>query len=165
VIAKQLSAKFSLKNKNTIFTAALLKDIGKTILENHVSDVSKKINDLVENKGSSFQEAEKKVLGIDHAELGALIAKMWKFSPRMIKIIRNHHLADEKMIKDKEIAAVYLSDCICMMMGQGVGSDGLSYRFKARAMKELGVSADDLAMIIAEFGINMQEVESLLHIV
>ncbi len=165
VIAKQVAAKFSLKNKNTIFTAALLKDIGKTILENHVSEAAKKIENLVKNEEFSFQEAEKKVLGIDHAELGALIAKMWKFSPRMVKIIRNHHLVDEKMIKDKEIATVYLADCICMMMGQGVGSDGLSYRFKSQAMKELGLSADDVSMIIAEFGINMQNVEELLHMV
>ncbi len=165
VIAKQIAAQFLLKNKNTIFTAALVKDIGKTILENHVSGASKKIRDLVENKNVSFREAEKKAFGIDHAELGALIAKRWKFSPRMIKIIRNHHLADEKMIKDKDVAAVYLADCICMMMGQGVGSDGLSYRFKAQVMKELGLSADDVSMIIAEFGINIQEVEALLHIV
>ena len=165
VIAKQVAAKFSLKNKNTIFTAALVKDIGKTILENHVSDASKEIKNLVENKGFSFGEAEKKVFGIDHAELGALIGKMWKFSPRMIKIIRHHHLADEKMLKDKEVTAVYLADCICMMMGQGVGSDGLSYRFKAQAMKELGLCSDDVSMIIAEFGINIKEVEELLHIV
>lgn len=165
VIAKQVAAKFSLKNKNTIFTAALVKDIGKTILENHVSDASKKIKNLVENKGFSFGEAEKKVLGIDHAELGALIGKMWKFSPRMIKIIRHHHLADEKMIKDKEVTTVYLADCITMMMGQGVGSDGLSYRFKNQAMKELGLCPDDVSMMIAEFGINIKEVEELLHIV
>lgn len=165
VIAKQVAAKFSLKNKNTIFTAALLKDIGKTILGNHVSNASNKIQDLVKNKEFSFTEAEKKVLGIDHAELGALIAKMWKFSPRMVKIIRNHHLADEKMIKDKEVSIVYLADCICMMMGQGVGSDGLCYRFKSQAMKELELSANDVAMIIAEFGINMKEIEELLHMV
>lgn len=165
VIAKQVATKFSLKNKNTIFTAALVKDIGKTILENHVSGASNKIKNLVKNKGFSFGEAEKKVFGIDHAELGALIGKMWKFSPRMIKIIRHHHLTDEKMIQDKEVTAVYLADCICMMMGQGVGSDGLSYRFKAQAMKELGLCPDDVSMIIAEFGINIKEVEELLNIV
>jgi len=165
VIAKQVAIKLSLKNKNTIFTSALVKDIGKIVLEKYVSRSSKTIQNLVENENFSFREAEKKIFGIDHAELGAMIAKMWKFSPKMIKIIRHHHLSDETMIKDKEVAAVYLADCICMMMGSGVGSDGLSYRFKTQAMKELGVSADDLAMIIAEFGINMQEIEELLHIV
>jgi uncharacterized phosphosugar-binding protein len=50
-----------------------------------------------------------------------------------------------------------------MMMGQGVGSDGLSYRFKHQVMKDLDISAADVLMIIAEFGINMQQVEVLLQ--
>ncbi len=163
VIAKQIAGKLSLKNKSTLFTTALIKDIGKIILEKHVSDAYQEITNLVENKNHSFQEAEKKVLGIDHAELGAMIVKMWKFSPKMIKIIRHHHLTDKAMLKDKEIAAVYLADCICMMMGNGVGSDGLSYRFKDQAMKNLGITADDILIIISEFGINIQEVETFLH--
>ena len=163
VVAKQVAAQLSLKNKNTIFTAALIKDIGKVVLEKHISGVAAKINDLVQNKCHSFREAEKKSLGIDHAELGAMIAKMWKFSPRMIKIIRNHHLDDDKMMKDKEVAAVYLADCICMMMGNGVGADGLSYRFKDKLMKMHHISHADITMIIAEFGLNMQEVETLIN--
>ncbi len=165
VIAKQLAVKLGLKNKNTIFTSALLKDIGKIILDKHVTGVSKKIQNMVENESLSFREAEKVTLGIDHAELGAMIAKMWKFSPKMVKIIRNHHLSDKKMIKDKEIAVVYLADCICMMLGTGVGKDGLAYRFQKEVMKELGMSADDIAKIIADFGINIKEVETLLNIV
>ncbi|SDU18310.1 HDOD domain-containing protein [Desulfobacula phenolica] len=165
VLAKQIAIKLSLENKSMIFTSALIKDIGKIILEKYVSRSAKKIQNLLKNKNFSFREAEKKILGIDHAELGAMIAKMWNFSPKMVKIIRHHHLADETMIKDKEIAAVYLADCLCMMLGIGVGSDGLAYRFKNQAMKELGISADDIAMIIAEFGFNMQEVEELLQIV
>jgi putative nucleotidyltransferase with HDIG domain len=163
VVAKQVAVKLSLKKKNTLFTSALIKDIGKIVLEKYVSEKSEKITGLVETKNFSFLEAEKKVLGVDHAELGAMIAKMWKFSPRMIKIIRHHHLSDESKICDKEIAAVYLADCICMMMGNGVGSDGLSYRFKHQVMKDLNISAADVLLIIAEFGIHMQEIEELLH--
>ncbi|WP_300455017.1 HDOD domain-containing protein [Desulfobacula sp.] len=163
VVAKLVAEKLSLKNKNVIFTSALIKDIGKNVLGNHVANASQEITRLVDTRNFSFLEAEKKILGIDHAELGAMITKMWKFSPRMINIIRHHHLTDESKIYDKDIAAVYLADCICMMIGNGVGSDGLSYRFKHQVMKNLGLSAADVLMIIAEFGINMQEVDTLLH--
>ncbi|MBU0969265.1 MAG: HDOD domain-containing protein [Proteobacteria bacterium] len=163
MITKIVAAKLGLKNKNTLFTSALIKDIGKIVLEKHVADASEKITHLVKNKKYSFQEAEKKVLGIDHAELGAMIAKIWKFSPRMIKIIRHHHLADESRVSDREIAAIYLGDCICMMMGSGVGADGLAYRFKDQAMKSLGVTATDILMMIAEFGINLQKVDAFLQ--
>ncbi len=165
VIAKHIALRLGLENKNTIFTAALVKDIGKVLLEKYVARSRDKIHKLLETENLSFREAEKKVLGIDHAELGAMIAKMWKFSPRMVKIIRHHHLSDETMIRDREVAAVYLADCVCMMIGIGVGSDGLAYRFRDRTMTEMGLSADDLALIIAEYGSNMQEIENLLNIV
>lgn len=134
-------------------------------MDKHVLRSSKKIKNLVENEALSFLEAEKKTFGIDHAELGAIMAKMWKFTPKMVNIIRHHHLSDEAMIKDKEIAAIYLSDCICMMIGVGVGSDGLAYRFKNQVMNNLDMKADDIAMIIAQFGIDMQKIEAFLNIV
>ena len=162
VIAKQVAIRLGLNNKSTIFTAALIKDIGKIILEKYVFKDFKKINTLVKKSGYSFREAEKKVLGIDHAEIGALIGKIWKFSPRMIKLIQNHHLRDESMMNDKEVAAVYLADCICMMMGIGVGADGLSYRFKDQLMKIHSISHTDITRLMAEFGVNMHEVKILL---
>lgn len=163
VIAREVALRLSLENKNTLFTCALIKDIGKVILEKHVSHSAAQIRDLVNSGAYSFQEAEKKVLGIDHSEIGAMIAKMWKFSPKMVKIIRHHHLSDESMIQDREIAAVYLADCICMMTGFGVGADGLSYRFRDRVMKELGMTADEVSLILADFVMKMQEIEALLQ--
>jgi putative nucleotidyltransferase with HDIG domain len=164
LIAKQIAQRLSLDNKNTIFTAALLKDIGKTVLDRFVKDSFEKISALVVNEQLSFREAEKRIIGVDHAELGAMIAKMWKFSPRMVKIIRHHHLSDISMVEDKEIAVVYLADCICMMMGIGVGSDGLAYRFNEQAMHGLGMKAEDIALILADYIVNMQAVEDLLKV-
>jgi len=63
------------------------------------------------------------------------------------------------------VAIVYLADCISMMIGVGVGSDGLAYRFRDEAIRELGLTADDMALIIADFAGNMQEIENLLKIV
>ena len=165
LIAKQIAKKLELKNTAKIFTAALLKDIGKIVLDRFVMNSFEKISALVINENLSFREAEKKIIGIDHTELGGMIAKMWKFSPKMVKIIRHHHLSDISMIRDKEIVVVYLADCICMMIGIGVGSDGLAYRFNEQAMMELGMQPDDISRIIAQFAMNMQEVEDLLNVV
>ncbi|MDD9302402.1 MAG: HDOD domain-containing protein [Desulfobacter sp.] len=163
IIARQIAVTLDIPHKSRIFTAALLKDIGKTVLDKFVQNVFEKISDLVVNKNLSFVEAEKKIIGVDHAELGGMIAKMWKFSPKMVKIIRNHHIHDDKMIQDQDIAVVYLADCICMMMGMGVGADGLAYRFHKKAMKKIGITAEDITRIIAEFTCQIQELEDLLQ--
>ncbi|HAR33038.1 MAG TPA: chemotaxis protein [Desulfobacter sp.] len=164
LIAKQVAVQLDLPNKNSIFTAALLKDIGKTVLDKFIQDAFEKISNLVINENFSFMEAEKQIIGVDHAELGAMIAKMWKFSPRMVGIIRNHHLSSETMVRDKDLAVVYLSDCICMMMGMGVGADGLAYRFHPQAMDHIGISAEDTLKIIADFACRMDAVEMLLKV-
>jgi HD-like signal output (HDOD) protein len=128
-------------------------------------DSFEKISELVMNENFSFRGAEKKIIGVDHAELGGMIAKMWKFSPKMVKIIRHHHFSDVSMVKDKEIAVVYLADCICMLIGIGVGSDSLAYRFNDQAIKELGMKSDDVSKLIAQFAIEMQEVEDMLNVI
>ncbi|MBF0573060.1 MAG: HDOD domain-containing protein [Desulfamplus sp.] len=165
LIAKDIAKKLAHGSSNTIFTAALLKDIGKTVLDKFIQISSDKIQNLIEQDGYSFIEAEKKIIGTDHAEIGAMIAKIWKFSPKMVNIIRHHHAPDGTIDTGIDVAIVYLADCICMMMGVGIGSDGLSYRFHDDIIRELSITPNDIAKIIADFTINMQKVEALLRVV
>ena len=102
------------------------------------------------------------MIGVDHAELGGLVASNWKFSPKMVYIIQNHHLSDKQARTDLETSIVYLSDIICMMMGIGGGADGLAYRFHNDVVKELGFSERDIQEIIANFGENIARVEDLI---
>ncbi len=165
LIARNLAEKKKSKHKQMIFTAALLKDIGKVILDRFISNSYEKIDDLVLNEGFTFREAEKHVIGIDHAELGGIIAKMWDFSPKMVDMIRYHHLNDEKAKNDMETQILYVADNVCMMMGIGGGSDGLAYRFHRDVLKKLGISPTDLQGILASFSEEMQKVEDLLQVI
>lgn len=164
LIAKQIARRLAMENVNTIFTACLLKDLGKIILDGVVAEKINKINQLVVEQNFSFLEAEKQIIGIDHSELGAMIAKMWKFSPKMVTIIRNHHLQDDTMQTQKDIITVYLADCICMMLGLAVGADALSYRFHREAMEALGLVPADIPKIMARFASEMTQVDALLNI-
>ena len=148
--------------RNLVFTAALLKDIGKLILGRYVAFSFERINILVQSRGYSFNEAEEEVIGMNHEQLGALVAQKWHFSDRMIYIIGNHHLADESARDDPETGLVYLSDIICMMMGVCTGADGLSYRFYSDVLKRLNLCDKDLQTAIAEMGENRQVIEELL---
>ncbi len=165
LIARNLAEKKGVKHKQMIFTAALLKDIGKIILDRFIGDSYEKIDDLVSNEGCTFREAEKKVIGIDHAELGGIIARLWDFSPKMVDMIRFHHLNNEKAKVDIETQILYVADSVCMMMGIGGGSDGLAYRFHKDVLKNLGISPTDLQDIIASFSEEMKKVEDLLQVI
>ena len=164
LIACEIAEKIGAKDKHLIFTAALLKDIGKVILSQYVKDSFEKIDRLVVEKGFTFREAEKEVIGIDHSELGALMARKWNFSPKMAEIIQNHHLPQNSSMSEIETAIVYMADTICMMMGIGVGSDGLAYRFHQEVVNRLNLTERDFQEIIAQFSDKMEQVESMVRI-
>ena len=162
-VAKILAGKFGLsQNKHLIYTAALLKDIGKLILGRFVAFTFEEINILVNSKGFSFNDAEKKVIGMSHEELGALVGEKWHFSEKLIYIIRHHHLSDESSRQDPEASLVYLADIICMMMGVCTGADGLSYRFYSDVLDRLDLTEKDLHAVIAETGVNQQLIDRLI---
>lgn len=164
LIARGLAEKKGSKNNHRIFTAALLKDIGKVILSQYVADSFEKISMLVSERDYSFRKAEKEVIGVDHAELGGMVAESWKFSSRMVDTIRNHHKPEESSNNDFETSIVYLADTLCMMMGIGVGSDGLAYRFYRDVVDRLEFSERDIQESIASFGENIHRVEELVKI-
>ena len=164
LIARELAEKKGIKETHRIFTAALLKDIGKVILSQYVNDSFEKINVLVTEERFTFREAEKKVIGIDHAELGGMVAQAWNFSPQMVEIIQNHHAPQESSMNLIESCIVYLADTLCMMMGIGLGSDGLAYRFHKDIVERLELTERDFQEIIAGFGEKLQQVEQLVSL-
>jgi len=164
LIAKSLAEKQRLNNIPCLFTSALLKDIGKIILSTHIKEAFQNIVLSVEKDGLSFLEAEKKIIGIDHAELGARVAEHWRFSPEMVFIIRNHHDPLRILIEDDlSIPIIYLADTICMMVGIGGGADGLAYRYYQEVMTRLNFTDIDLQQTIADFWEKIKAVEDLIN--
>jgi putative nucleotidyltransferase with HDIG domain len=140
-VAKMLAENLGFANKkHLIFTAALLKDIGKIIMG-------------------------RLVIGMNHEELGALVGKKWRFGKKLIYIIRNHHMSEEACRDDVEIALVYLADIVCMMMGFGTGGDGLAYRFYSDVLNRMNLSEQDLQKLIYDTGERRQKIQKLLNLV
>ena len=127
MVARTLAGQRELMSLPAIYTAALLKDIGKVILHEFVADQLQAIQNLVAEAGMSFVEAEKAVLGMDHTALGGIIAKQWHFSPHMTYMIENHHLPNSASRNDPATATLYLADMVAMMVDTGIGVDRLAY--------------------------------------
>lgn len=163
LISREIAKRKGVEGAHSIFTASLLKDIGKIVLDRFAANAFEKIYNTAKERGISFRDAEKAIIGIDHAEIGGLIAESWGFSPKLVKMIRNHHSPME--YEGVEASIIYMADCICMMMGIGVGSDGLSYYFYEDTAKDLGITPDIIQEIMLDFSIDFQRVESLIKTV
>lgn len=164
LIAQSLAEKKNLENISGLFTSALLKDIGKVVLNAYVEDAYEEIKARVIDDGYTFIEAEKEIFGIDHAELGAKVAEKWKFSADMVDIIRNHHNPERSSSTGLHLPIIYLADSICMMIGIGVGADGLAYRYQQDIVDKLQFDDVDLQQTIADFWGNLRTIEELVQL-
>ncbi len=74
----------------TAFLTGLLHDIGKIALDTCFPEAYAGVLQKVA-QGAFFVEAEREVLGMDHAEAGSLLAAEWSFPQAIIEVIRDHH--------------------------------------------------------------------------
>ena len=111
-----LARNFCSSNRTIVedsYICGLLHDMGKLIFETTHPAYINRIKDICAQKGIQPDIFEKLVAGVNHGEIGALIAEKWNFPEVIVSVIRHHHepdLAPENVKKLTEI--VYLSDML-----------------------------------------------------
>ncbi len=163
VVARDLARQKDLMSLPAIYTAALLKDIGKVVLHEYVADQLNGIQKTVTQKGLSFVEAEKEVLGMDHTTLGGIIAKQWHFSPHMIYMIENHHLTNPASRTDPATATLYLADMVAMMVDTGIGVDRLKYHVYQDIFNDFFSGRDQIKQLMISYKKTKREIKAFLE--
>lgn len=164
LLSQIISRRLNQKPTPTQFTAALLHDIGKIILSEFVRDQFAAISGLIEKGGRSFIEAEKEVLGIDHAELGSKISEAWQFPKVIVLAIRYHHTPLLAPEHKEMVNLIYLCDLVSLLMGIGGGADGLSYHAHNEIMEKYRLNEKDIEQFILQFNERFKQVEAMLQI-
>lgn len=91
-VAEQLAAYCNRRLPMELATAALLHDIGKLILGRNLDEALLHYLDTArENHGLSEERAEVEVIGVDHAELGGLVAQHWNLPQVIVDGVSYHH--------------------------------------------------------------------------
>ena len=116
------------------YAAGLLHDIGKAIISEYLADEALRIIEAIDSgEHHGYLEAERAILGTDHAEVGGALAKQWNLPPRLVTAIRRHHEpAKAKGPWQALTYVVHLGDILAMMGGTGTGQDTLLYPLDKR---------------------------------
>jgi len=92
--AKIIAEKKFPSHVNNAFDAGLIHDSGMIIIDQHIKENKKAFLGLKE-KGLSVQDAEKKILGFNHAEIASEFFKKWNLPPEQTRAIKYHHFPSE----------------------------------------------------------------------
>jgi putative nucleotidyltransferase with HDIG domain len=163
IMAKELVKFIKDVSPGTAYTAGLLHDIGKRFLSTFVADDFKKIMMKVVQEGCSFVEAEKELLGANHAELGGMIMGQWDFPKEIELAVLQHHEPDA-LERDSLTAIVALANTLVLSMGIGVGADGLSVKMQGGGLKRFGITQAHLELCMANLFMEIDRAHELFHL-
>lgn len=123
--ARMLSRTTRRADPETAFTACLLHDIGKLILDAFFNKEYRQVIEATPPGGEMFA-AEERILGFAHSEVGGWLCEFWKLPPELFSpIMHHHHLERVEGAFENLAAVVQCADFICKCSGIGYGGHRL----------------------------------------
>lgn len=161
-VAAQLIAQSNNDDESLAFTAALLHDLGKIVLAGALEHI---YGELVENSQSqqaALIATEKRLLGVQHAEIGGHLLARWKFPENIVNAVTFHHEPAAARPHDRLAAYVYLGNMIAYFMGYGYADQAFAMRGRAEALDILKLTPGALPQFMIQTFEKLQTVETLV---
>jgi putative nucleotidyltransferase with HDIG domain len=160
VAASVIARRLSLANAEEIATAALLHDIGKVIIKINFATDYHQLRARVDEHGMSIREAELELLGMDHAEVGAWLARSWHLPDKLVEPVACHHDVARSLEQRDKTAAVHLADILVKASPFGGSGDDLVPPIQEIAWERLGMNDGILVEVVEELEEKLVEVRN-----
>ncbi len=144
------------------FTAGLLVNIGKTVMGSFLEVDAGPILELAHARHIPFEQAEEEVLGINHAELGAILLERWSIPIPIVNVVRYRLRPDDCPEPDVALDLVHVGDVIAKMTGIGMGIDGMQYMPSEAVFARLDVTPAQMENVMAAILEQIAEVREIL---
>lgn len=144
------------------FTAGLLVNIGKTVMGSFLEVDAAPILTIAHERHIPFEQAEELVLGINHAELGAILLERWGIPTPIVNVVRYRLRPDACPEPDLALDLVHVGDVIAKMTGIGMGIDGMQYAPSEAVFARLDVTPQQMENVMAAILEQIAEVRDIL---
>ncbi len=162
VASQELANILTMKHTGMIFTTGLLHDLGLLLLDPYIKTERTQFNRTLETQDKSFDQAERDILGMDHAEAGAKILERWHLGPEIVAGVRWHHQPEEALEFQELIYLIHLADMLSLSEGIGTGIYGLQFTVSSKTITTLGLRKKHLETAASTTLDKMRELESIL---
>lgn len=148
IIAEKLADLTGKVSPSLAYTAGLLHDIGKVVLDQYIYADFPLFYRQLNEESKSLIEVEKKVLGIDHTEVGGELAHSWSLPESLIETVTYHHKPENTVQNTELVHIVYLADLLMSRFNTGFELERLNTEALASRLEAIGFSIARFADIV-----------------
>ena len=138
-----LAESTELVDPQTAYTAGLVGDLGKLAVAHGCAAFFPAIRGHCAAQGCTWAQAERDVLGFDHAEVGARLLKAWAF-PEVLALAAEYceRPAEAPAPSLPLLAHLHAGRYIATSFGPGVAEDGFLFELNTPFLMEWGLSPE-----------------------
>jgi HD-like signal output (HDOD) protein len=126
ITAKIISNILNFNTGGLEFSAGVIHDIGKVILDLYDQEDFDRILNYAYKNNKSFYESEKELFGITHCDLAEKLLRRWNLPEDLIDAVVNHH--SPKKAKNQTMASI-ISVADLLTYSEGIGFSGNYSKF------------------------------------
>ncbi len=147
-IAEALARKTRCEDPARAYTAGLLHDIGKVVLDQYVTAAYPLFYREIMDEKEEILAIEKRMLGMSHTEVGTLLARQWSFPAALTAAVQYHHQPDQHSQYGALCTIVYLADLLMSRFHAGLEIERLETRGLTEHLAFLGLKREDFADLV-----------------
>jgi len=156
IAARQIAEHMNLPEKEEIFVAGLLHDIGKMVLLLKLPEWYRKIVDEVEKNADSFTRVESRVFNFDHSDVGSLLLGEWSFPVSLVRAVSRHH-RPPSFRKGGTIPIAHiinLANYMAKNLNVGFNDERVEELCRTKSARAMSLNQESLDLIFEEFQTN-----------
>lgn len=115
--AKRLADDIKNMQPDALFVAGQLHDIGQLLMYSRLPELAREvvIRSIEESDEPDLYISEREIIGFDHAQLGAQLARDWHWPAMLVATIGWHHEPEKADEFQKETAVVHIANTLAVL--------------------------------------------------
>jgi len=167
IAARKLCSLNGNKNHEDAFTNGLLYDIGLIAFYAFDRELANQLVERMENDGRLSIDEERELMGVDHVEVGGLLAEKWGLPDKIKLSILNHHRKpDHDSLNSKDVNAspvYYLSSLVGDIFYIGKKSESIK-KFMDDSHLLMGIGSEKAEELLNDIHPQLVEIASYFQI-
>lgn len=162
-VTTRLLAPLTGHNPELAFTGGLLHDIGTLVLAANFPESYAAVLAHRKLQDCFLVEAEHHILGMDHGEVGGLLADTWRFPLALRQALADHHVPG-RAEPGSLAELIHVADAVAHALGHGGADSELVMPIDGTAWQRLGLDAGKIRRILPRVEAGVEEADQALSV-